>query len=144
MPSDPARSPLGDRHICSMPGCTRPSCFQVRLETGGAPQPGRGPRAPAREPRDPCGLRDPREARQSRDAGGRRDVRGPGCDAASRAGDSCGTHLADVVQALARRSRGTSGGTAQIVVYATPEGRHRADGEPPGPFDRFTLGVIPI
>ncbi|MBO2464232.1 hypothetical protein [Actinomadura violacea] len=141
MPSDPARSPLGDRHICSMPGCTRPSCFQVRLETAGAPPPGRGPRATAREPRSPS---EPREPREARGAGARRDFRGPGCDAASRAGDSCGTHLADVVQALARRSRGGSGGTAQIVVYATPEGRHRADGEPPGPFDRFTLGVIPI
>ncbi|MVZ99302.1 hypothetical protein F8568_002645 [Actinomadura sp. LD22] len=105
MPSDPARSPFGDRHVCSAPGCRRPSCFQVRLETVGA---------------------------------------APGPDAASRAGDSCGTHLADVVQALAQRCRGDSGETAQIVVYATPEGRHADGNRPPGPFDRLTLGVIPI
>jgi hypothetical protein len=112
MPSDPARSPLGDQHVCSVPGCRRPSCFQVRLETGG-PAPDRRPGA-------------------------------PGCDAASRAGDSCGTHLTDVVQALARRCPGGAGETAQVVVYATPEGRHAAAGEPAGPFGRLTLGVIPI
>ncbi|MFB4300496.1 hypothetical protein [Actinomadura sp. NTSP31] len=106
MPSDPARSPLGDQHVCSTPGCGRPSCFQILLETGGAPAPTR--------------------------------------DAASPAGDSCGTHLTEVVQALARRCTGEPGGSAQIVVYATPEGRRATENGPSGPFARLTLGVIPI
>jgi hypothetical protein len=131
MPSDPVRSPLGDQHVCSMPGCRRPSCFQVRLETGGPP-PGRASRAPAPRGRETA----PRAA--SRDTAARAR------DTAGRAGDSCGTHLTDVVQALAHRCRGCSGETARIVVYATPEGRHAEGNGPPGPFDRLTLGVIPI
>lgn len=115
MPSDPARSPLGDdRHVCSMPGCRRPSRFQIRLETGG------GAPAPARSPRT------------------------PGRDAAPRTGDSCGRHLTDVVQALIHRCRAGSGGSGRIVVYATPEGRHPEENETPGPFDRLALGIIPI
>ncbi|MDL4818258.1 hypothetical protein [Actinomadura opuntiae] len=107
MPSDPARSPLGDQHVCSAPGCGRPSCFQVRLETGG------GAPAPTR-------------------------------DAASPAGDSCGTHLTDVVQTLAHRCTGGPDTSAQIVVYATAEGRRATENGQSGPFARLALGVIPI
>ncbi|MGI5324354.1 hypothetical protein [Actinomadura nitritigenes] len=118
MPSDPARSPLGDdQHVCSMPGCRRPSRFQIRLETGG------GAPAPARSPRSP---------------------RTPARDAAPRTGDSCGRHLTDVVQALIQRCRAGSGDSGRIVVYATPEGRHPGENGPPGPFDRLALGIIPI
>ncbi|HEU5028057.1 MAG TPA: hypothetical protein VFV01_24255 [Spirillospora sp.] len=144
MPSDPARSPLGDQHVCSMPGCRRPSCFQVRLETGG-PAPARGPRAAPRDTARDTASRTRDTSSRARDTSSHAGETAPRArDAASRAGDSCGTHLTDVVQALAHRCRGCSGETARIVVYATPEGRHAEENGPPGPFDRLTLGVIPI
>jgi hypothetical protein len=45
---------------------------------------------------------------------------------------------------MVHRCRAGSGDAGQIVVYATPEGRHPEENGTPGPFDRLTLGIIPI
>lgn len=55
--------------------------------------------------------------------------------------DSCGTHLAEVVQQLALRARERRKRPARLVVYATGA-RGRAN--EPGPFDRLALGTIPV
>ncbi|TMR41552.1 hypothetical protein [Actinomadura geliboluensis] len=55
--------------------------------------------------------------------------------------DSCGAHLAEVVQELALRARERRKRPARVVVYATGE-RRRTKG--PGPFDRLALGTIPV
>jgi hypothetical protein len=55
--------------------------------------------------------------------------------------DSCGAHLAEVVQKLAVSAREQRQHPARAVVYATLDG-----GRPnrPGPFDRLALGAIPV
>ena len=56
--------------------------------------------------------------------------------------DSCGVHLAEVVQELARRAGRERRNPARVVVYAMTDAR-RAN-RPEGPFDRLALGAIPI
>jgi len=60
---------------------------------------------------------------------------------AERARDSCGAHLAEVVQQLALRAREQRKRPARVIVYATADGRP-ANGE--GPFDRLALGIFPV
>ncbi len=55
--------------------------------------------------------------------------------------DSCGAHLAEVVQELALRARERRKRPARVVVYATGERRRTKE---PGPFDRLALGTIPV
>jgi hypothetical protein len=55
--------------------------------------------------------------------------------------DSCGAHLAETVQKLAKQAREQRRDGARAVVYATADGP-RPDG--PGPFGRFALGAIPV
>lgn len=55
--------------------------------------------------------------------------------------DSCGAHLAEVVQELALWAREHRRGPARVVVYATT-GRRRST--EPGPFDRLAFGAIPV
>ncbi|MGP4022814.1 hypothetical protein [Actinomadura sp. 3N407] len=62
-----------------------------------------------------------------------------------RAGDSCGAHLAEVVQKLARWAKEERRQPAQVVVYAMTEDRlaNEANGKV-RPFDRLPLGTIPV
>lgn len=62
-----------------------------------------------------------------------------------RSGDSCGAHLAEVVQELARWAKEQRRQPAQVVVYAMTE--DRPSNEVNGParsFDRLALGTIPV
>ncbi|TDC49668.1 hypothetical protein E1281_22980 [Actinomadura sp. KC345] len=62
-----------------------------------------------------------------------------------RAGDSCGAHLAEVVQELASWAREQRRDPAsQVVVYAMTDGRANEASGPVEPFDRLALGTIPI
>jgi hypothetical protein len=54
--------------------------------------------------------------------------------------DSCGAHLAEVVQKLALPVREQRERPARVVVYAAGDGQENA----PGPFDRIVLGAIPV
>lgn len=54
--------------------------------------------------------------------------------------DSCGAHLAEVVQELASRAREQRERPARVVVYAMTERRTNET----GPFDRLALGAIPV
>lgn len=66
-------------------------------------------------------------------------------DDPARAEDSCGAHLAEVVQELARWAQEQRRCPAQVVVYATTDGRRTNETEGPAePFDRLVLGAIPI
>jgi hypothetical protein len=62
----------------------------------------------------------------------RLEAAGPG--AAGR--ESCGAHLAEVVQELARQAREQRKRRARVVVYAMSNGVE--------PFDRLALGAIPV
>ena len=61
--------------------------------------------------------------------------------AGERGRDSCGTHLAEAVQELARRAREQRKRPTRVIVYATADGRRATDA---GPFDRLVLGAIPV
>ncbi|TDC84742.1 hypothetical protein [Actinomadura sp. 7K507] len=65
-------------------------------------------------------------------------------DDRARAGHSCGTHLAEVVQELARWAKERRPDPAQVVVYAMTDGRTNDTNGPEEPFDRLALGTIPI
>lgn len=56
--------------------------------------------------------------------------------------DSCGAHLAEGVQELARWARERRRNPARVVVYATTDGRRPNEAD--GPFGRLALGAIPI
>lgn len=62
-----------------------------------------------------------------------------------RDGDSCGAHLAEVVQELARWAKEQRRQPAQVVVYAMTDDRtlNEANG-PARSFDRLALGTIPV
>ncbi|MFB4305163.1 hypothetical protein [Actinomadura sp. GTD37] len=55
--------------------------------------------------------------------------------------DSCGAHLAEVVQQLALRAREHGERPTSVIVYATVDGRRANE---TGPFDRLALGTIPV
>lgn len=64
-----------------------------------------------------------------------------GDDRTDAGADSCGAHLAEVVQKSARLAREQRRRPAQVVVYAAAT--HRRQGHPDG-FDRLALGAIPV
>ena len=65
-------------------------------------------------------------------------------DDRARAEHSCGAHLAEVVQELARWAKERRCDAAQVVVYAMTDGGANEASTPAKPFDRLVLGAIPV